>query len=143
MKNIADHKMVSILLVEDDDVDAIAVERAFNKLRICNPLHRVADGVEALSALKSGAINKPFIVLLDLNLPRMNGHEFLQKLRDDPELTKTVVFVLTTSKAEKDKYEAYEHHVAGYIVKDKFSDGFEALIDLLEHYWRLIELPED
>ena len=135
-------KMVSILLVEDDDVDAMAMERAFSKLRVCNPLHRVFDGVHALELLKSRAISKPYIVLLDLNLPRMNGLEFLEQLRNDPELTQSVVFVLTTSKSDIDKIDAYSKHVAGYIVKENLSDGYTGVVDLLEHYWRIVELPE-
>lgn len=135
------YRPASILLVEDDDVDAMGVERAFRKLRIGNSIVRARDGVEALEILEQHKILKPFIVLLDLNLPRMSGIEFLNILRDDPDWTNTVVFILTTSKDDEDKYAAYKQHVAGYIIKENLDKGFESLIELLDHYWRIVELP--
>lgn len=133
---------VTILLVDDDDVDAMGVIRALKKLRISNPVVRARDGVEALELLRHPtAIERPYIVLLDINMPRMNGLEMLAQLRRDPVLVRAVVFVLTTSAEEEDKLGAYEKNVAGYIVKNHIDDGFLRAMALLDHYWRIVELP--
>jgi CheY-like chemotaxis protein len=137
-------KTVHILVVEDDDVDAMAVERAFKRLKLANPTHRARDGLEALALLRGEgqpALPRPFIVLLDLAMPRMNGLELLETLRGDPALRSTVVFVLTTSHEEKDRVSAYNLNVAGYMVKDNVGDDFLRVVTLLEHYWRVVELP--
>jgi CheY-like chemotaxis protein len=138
---------VTLLLVEDDLVDAEAIQRAFRQQRIANPFVVVPDGVAALAALRGepGApeVPHPYVVLLDLNMPRMNGIEFLEALRADPALARTVVFVLTTSDREEDKVAAYDHHVAGYILKSRAGEDFLEVIKLLRVYWRLIEFPPD
>ena len=139
--NNKDCKTVSILLVDDDDVDAMGVERALNKLRLANPFFRARDGIEGLEMLRAKAVDQPYMVLLDLNMPRMNGIEMLRELRRDADLRGTVVFVLTTSDEDRDKLATYNEHIAGYIVKTKFDTGFDELLQLLEHYWRLVELP--
>ena len=135
------YKPAAILLVEDDDIDALSVMRAFSKLKIANPIVRAKDGIEALEILKNQEIEHPYLILLDLNMPRMGGLELLNTLRNDPSLETSVVFVLTTSKDDEDKLAAYKQHIAGYIVKEKLDDGFEDLVKLLDHYWRLVELP--
>ncbi len=135
------YKTVSILLVDDDDVDAMGVERALKKLKLANPFYRARDGVEGLEMLRDKEIDQPFLLLLDLNMPRMTGIEMLKVLRSDPDLTGTVVFVLTTSDDDKDKLAAYNEHIAGYIVKTKLDTDFSELMQLLDHYWRLVELP--
>ena len=133
---------VTLLLVDDDDVDAMGVERALKKLKMLNTVVRARDGFEALEFLRTpDVVGRPFIVLLDLNMPRMNGIEMLMELRDDPALSSSVVFILTTSEDEKDKLLAYQKHVAGYIVKNKLGDGFMSVMDMLGHYWRVVELP--
>lgn len=135
-------KAVTILLVDDDDVDAMGIERALHKLKIANPMVRARDGLEALELLqKPDAIAQPYLILLDINMPRMNGFEFLDHLRKHPYLSSALVFVLTTSNDDQDKMAAYEQHVAGYIVKKKVEDGFVPLIDMLDHYWRIVEFP--
>ena len=139
--NNNDCKTVSILLVDDDDVDAMGVERALNKLRLANPFFRARDGIEGLEMLRAKAVDQPYMVLLDLNMPRMNGIEMLRELRRDADLRGTVVFVLTTSDEDRDKLATYNEHIAGYIVKTKLDTGFDELLQLLEHYWRLVELP--
>ncbi len=97
-------KEVTILLVEDDDVDVMGIERALRKLKILNHIVRAKDGLEALELLRDpDAVRRPYIILLDINMPRMNGLEMLAELRDDPRLTSAVVFVLTTSKSDEDK----------------------------------------
>tara|TARA_B110000003_G_scaffold183723_1_gene182747 strand:+ start:167 stop:595 length:429 start_codon:yes stop_codon:yes gene_type:complete len=135
------YKPAAILLVEDDDIDALSVIRAFSRLKIANPIVRAKDGIEALEILKNQEIEHPYLILLDLNMPRMGGLELLNTLRHDPSLESSVVFVLTTSKDDEDKLAAYKQHIAGYIVKEKLDDGFEDLVKLLDHYWRLVELP--
>tara|TARA_R110002012_G_scaffold81537_2_gene206380 strand:+ start:803 stop:1231 length:429 start_codon:yes stop_codon:yes gene_type:complete len=136
------YKHVTILLVEDDDVDAKSVKRAFQKLKIINPIVRAKDGVIALELLKEGTVSKPYIMLLDLNMPRMGGLELLTELRKDEDLKNSIVFVLTTSKDDEDKLAAYDQNIAGYIVKEKLQHGFDELVKLLNHYWRLVELPD-
>jgi len=139
--NNNDCKPVSILLVDDDDVDAMGVERALNKMRLANPFFRARDGIEGLEMLRAKAVDQPYMVLLDLNMPRMNGIEMLKELRRDANLKSTVVFVLTTSDEDQDKLATYNENIAGYIVKTKLDTGFDELLQLLEHYWRLVELP--
>lgn len=135
------YKTASILLVDDDDIDAMAIERALRKMKVANPLFRARDGVEGLRLLREKAVNQPYIILLDLNMPRMGGIEMLQELRKDPLISDSVVFVLTTSKDDEDMLAAYRQHIAGYIVKKSLDSGFDELIKLLDHYWRLVELP--
>jgi CheY-like chemotaxis protein len=135
------YKEVTLLIVDDDDIDAIALERALRKLQLFNTAYRARDGKEALDMLRSDAIPSPYIILLDLNMPRMNGLEFLQALRADPLLTQAVVFVLTTSKSDEDLVAAYRKHVAGYVFKQHMDRDFLEVVGLIEHYWRLVELP--
>lgn len=134
-------KEITLLIVDDDDIDAIALERAMRKLRLPNAVRRARDGQDALGLLRSGVVQMPYIILLDLNMPRMNGLEFLQELRKDPRLTQAVVFVLTTSKSDEDLVAAYREHVAGYVLKQHLGRDFIEVIGLVEHYWRLVELP--
>lgn len=138
---------VTILLVEDDNIDAEAIRRAFLKAKIANPIVAVKDGIEALECLRGTGggepLPRPHLVLLDLNMPRMNGIEFLEEIRRDPDLCDSVVFVLTTSDDDRDKVAAYEKHVAGYIVKSKAGYDFMSMINLLDHYWRIVELPPE
>lgn len=135
------YKETTLFIVDDDDIDAIALERALRKLRLLNTVMRARDGREALELLRAGRIPSPYIILLDLNMPRMNGLEFLEALRTDPLLTHAVVFVLTTSKSDEDLVAAYRKHVAGYVFKQHMDRDFLEVIGLIEHYWRLVELP--
>lgn len=132
---------ITILMVEDDDVDATALKRALQKLKLLNPTYRAKDGLEAIDLLRSGQIPSPYIILLDLNMPRMNGLEFLEELRSDPALTQSVVFVLTTSKSDEDITAAYREHVAGYLLKQRMDNDFMQVVSLLNHYWRIVEMP--
>ncbi len=134
--------MLNILLVEDDDVDVMNVKRAFAKNHIANPLFVAGDGVEALELLRSEKIPKERrIVLLDLNMPRMSGIEFLRELRRDAELKSATVVVLTTSNAERDKIDAYDLNVAGYLLKPVTFSNFCEVMAALNRYWALVELP--
>ena len=135
------YKDITIFLVDDDDIDYMAVQRSMKQLGLINPLIRAKDGVEALDMFADKQVKAPYLVLLDLNMPRMNGIEFLERLRSNDELSLSVVFVLTTSAADEDKYAAYSHHVAGYVVKNSLQKGFINLFDMLEHYCEIVELP--
>lgn len=135
-------KEVTVLLVEDDDVDVMGVKRAFKNLKILNPIVRARDGIEGLQLLRDRhAVKRPYLILLDLNMPRMSGLEMLAELRKDPQLSSSVVFVLTTSKADEDIVKAYQEHVAGYITKNQIGDGFLRVVEMLDRYWRIVELP--
>ena len=106
-----------VLLVEDDQVDVMNVQRAFRKSHILNPLYIAADGVEALELLRAGNVPaRGLLVLLDLNMPRMSGIEFLREVRRDADLKHLPVVILTTSDDERDRVEAYKLNVAGYIL---------------------------
>ena len=139
-----DNKSINILLVEDDAVDVMTVQRAFKKSKVSNPLHIAGNGLEALNLLRSDQLSTQdsrCLILLDLNMPKMNGLEFLKELRQDPALHKIPVIVLTTSDQEKDRVEAYNLHVAGYIVKPVTFAKFVEVITVLNHYWTLCEFP--
>jgi CheY-like chemotaxis protein len=135
-------KQLNILLVEDDQVDVMNVKRAFDKNRISNPLFVAEDGVQGLEMLRSGSLPRDRrLVLLDLNMPRMNGIEFLREVRRDPALHSTPVVVLTTSNDDRDKIEAYHLNVAGYLLKPVTFTNFVEVMAALDKYWSLVELP--
>jgi CheY-like chemotaxis protein len=135
-------RLLNILLVEDDEVDVMNVRRAFQKNKITNPLFVASNGVEALEQLRNGAIPRDRrIILLDLNMPQMNGIELLRELRRDPELNPTPVIVLTTSNDERDRIEAYNLNVAGYLLKPVTFSNFCEVMAALNKYWALVELP--
>lgn len=135
-------KPLNILLVEDDDVDVMNVARACEKARIPRPFLRAADGVEALVLLRASSTPpERRLVLLDLNLPRMNGIEFLRELRADEQLRRTPVVVLTTSNDEQDKTDAFEMNVAGYLLKPVTFGSFVDLMAAFDRYWTQAELP--
>ena len=135
-------RLFNILLVEDDELDVKNIRRAFKKGNITNPLYVAGNGLEALEMLRGGEMPRSRrLVLLDLNMPRMNGIEFLRELRADPGLSATVVVVLTTSDAERDKVEAYNLHVAGYLLKPVTFANFCETMASLNKYWALVEMP--
>lgn len=141
-----EEKLLNILLVEDDSVDVMNVQRAFVKNNITNPLHIAFNGVEALNMLR-GSNGKaklnpaPRIILLDINMPKMNGLEFLRELRNDDDLKSVSVFVMTTSNDDQDKIEAYNLNVAGYILKPLSFEKFVNAVAVLNSYWKLCEQP--
>ncbi len=137
-------KAINILLVEDDDIDIMNVKRAFKKNNVQNPLLVAEDGLKALEMLKAlKASNQPVpkIILLDLNMPRMGGIEFLKELRNDDGLKDISVFVMTTSSEETDIVDAYRLNVAGYIVKPLSIETFINAVSTLNNYWTLCEYP--
>ena len=137
-----DDRRLNILLVEDDELDVMNVQRAFKKNNIVNPLHTATNGVEALEILRGDLMPKDRrLILLDLNMPRMGGIEFLKEVRADPELRHTTVVVLTTSDEERDKVKAYDLNVAGYILKPVTLAAFVEIMAALNKYWSVNELP--
>lgn len=135
-------KLINILLVEDDEVDVMNVKRAFKKNHITNPLIIKHNGIEALEALRNDEVSFPCIVLLDLNMPKMGGIEFLKEVRADDRLKRITVFVMTTSNQDNDKVDAYNLNVAGYILKPLSMDRFISAVATLQSYWQLCEFPE-
>ena len=134
-----DSKIVTILLVEDDEVDVKALKWAFDKLKIANPLVVARDGVEAWEMLPS--LPRPYLIITDLNMPRMNGMELLRKIRDSEEFRDSIVFALTTSNDEQDKIAAYNLNVAGYMLKTDMGTSFQRAIALIDNYWKVVEFP--
>ena len=135
-------KTLNILLVDDDAVDVMNVQRAFKKSNIQNSLYIAGDGRQALELLRNGTVpSTNRLILLDLNMPRMNGLEFLGALRADRELCATPVVVLTTSNDDRDRLQSYAHNVAGYLVKPVASPAFVELMAALNAYWSRVELP--
>ena len=138
-------KQLNILLVDDDEIDVMNVQRAFKKNNITNPLFMASNGLEALEILRGTAsgphmASERRLVLLDLNMPRMGGIEFLREVRGDPQLRSLTVIVLTTSDDERDKVEVYNLNVAGYILKPVTFTAFVEAIAKLNEYWAINEL---
>lgn len=142
-----EEKKMHILLVEDDEVDVMNVRRAFKKSNIIHPIYIAGNGLEALAILRGKAKIEPVmpqtrrLILLDLNMPRMNGIEFLRELRIDENLRSIPVIVLTTSNEDRDKVEAYNLNVAGYILKPVTFSNFVDVMSTLNKYWMLNEIP--
>lgn len=138
--------MVNILLVEDDEVDVMNVKRAFKKNNVTNPLFICNNGLEALSFLRgerdASITEMPKIILLDLNMPKMGGIEFLREIRKDDHLKNISVFVMTTSNEDKDKVDAFDLNVAGYILKPLSMERFIEAVSTLNNYWKLCEFPD-
>jgi CheY-like chemotaxis protein len=140
-----DPRTAHLLHVEDDDICQMMLSREFKKAKIANPISGACDGIDALEMLRGTngreRLSRPFLILLDLNMPRMNGIEFLKELRQDEDLKKSIVFVLTTSDSDEDKVEAYNLGVAGYILKSNPANAFLEATALLDTYWRVVEFP--
>jgi len=131
-----------ILLVEDDRVDTMTVKRALKDLKVTNQLICTINGEEALEYLRNDSNKKPCVILLDLNMPKMNGVEFLRIAKADKELKKIPVVMLTTSEEEQDVVESFDLGVAGYIVKPTNYKKFVEAIRAVDLYWTLSELPD-
>lgn len=131
-----------VLLVEDDKIDAMTIERAMRDLKIVNTLIHVCNGLEALDYLKNSTDEKPCIILLDLNMPKMNGIELLKILKNNDEYKKLPVVILTTSNAEKDKTESFNLSVAGYMLKPVDYKQFVEVIKDINLYWTISEIPD-
>lgn len=137
-----DDRGLNILLVDDDDVDVMNVRRAFRKANVANPIHGAANGIEALAMLRGTEFPaERRLVLLDINMPKMSGIEFLREVRADPALKNLCVVVLTTSNEDRDRMEAYQFNVAGYLVKPVTFVDFVDVMATLNKYWTLMEFP--
>lgn len=142
MNPLAEHQPLRVLLVEDDEIDVENVRRAFAGTEMSSQLTVARDGRDALDLLTSGHFSVDnLLTLLDLNMPRMNGIEFLREVRSSPFFRHLPIVVLTTSDAERDKVDAYDLNVAGYILKPVAFADFITILDTVEAYWRLQEFP--
>src|SRR5580658_1909758 len=134
-------RIFSILLVEDDIVDVMSVKRALRDLSVVSPLEVAGNGEEALTRLRKLELPLPGIILLDLNMPRMNGIDFLKILKADEKLRRIPVVVLTTSKEEQDRMESFNLSAAGYMIKPVEYAGFVEIVRTIQHYWKQSEMP--
>lgn len=132
-----------ILLVEDDQVDAMTVKRSLREINVVNHLLIAGNGEEGLQYLGSPDLEKPCIILLDLNMPKMNGIEFLQIVKNDSRLKRIPVVVLTTSRNEQDRVESFNLGVAGYMVKPVDYQQFVNVVKTINLYWTLSEFPDE
>ncbi len=145
MSAVLAQQEISVLLVDDDQVDIHTLIRSIQTAGVPAQIHVAKEGREALDKLRGeggrGSVPKPTIVLLDLNMPQMGGIEFLKQLRNDPTLSKTVVFVLSDSKSEESIQAAYSYNIAGYIEKPTTSwESLDAML-MLQRYCRMVALP--
>lgn len=135
---------ITILLAEDDDIDAQVLQREFAKAKIDNKLVRAHDGVEALDLLRGKGrepLSRPVVLLADINMPQLDGMGLLREIRADPKLTQTVVFMLTSSDDDRDRDRAYGYHVAGYVVKSRSDREMGALMSMLKGYLTVVRPP--
>ncbi len=132
-----------ILLVEDDKVDAMAVKRAVKELNIANKLEHVGDGEQALEFLRHPGNDTPCLILLDINMPRMNGIEFLRVAKADEQLRRIPVIVLTTSKEDQDKFDSFNLGVAGYMIKPADYLKFVDVVRAIDVYWTISETADE
>jgi len=130
-----------ILLIEDDEVDVMTVKRALRDLKVTNQLVSISDGEQAIEYLRNESVTKPCIILLDLNMPKMDGGEFLKVIKVDKALKKIPVVILTTSNSDRDVIESFELGAAGYMVKSVDYERFMETIHIIDQYWTLSKLP--
>jgi CheY-like chemotaxis protein len=134
-----------ILLVEDDDIDAMSVVRGLASAKIPNSLVRARDGVEALEMLLGTngkeRLSPPYLLLIDIRLPRLDGLGLVRKIRSNRMLQRTIIFMLTTSDSDRDRMAAYDAHVAGYIVKSSGDEQFSRLARMLDYYLLIVAPP--
>lgn len=139
------HKAASFLIIEDNELDAEKIVRSMRRLNMTNTTTRVKDGEAALDVLRGtngqSILLEPYIILLDINMPRMNGVEFLKAIRADSNIGHAPVFVLTTSDRQQDIDAAYSYNVCGYVVKPVKLEQMDAALSALNAYWNLTELP--
>ncbi len=139
--------LVPILIAEDDADDRELALDALRESRLLNPLHFVRDGVELMEFLQRtgqyGDAPRPGLILLDLNMPRMNGREAIGRIKSDPDLRQIPIVVLTTSRAEEDIYRTYDLGVSSYVVKPVTFAALVGVMTGLRRYWfEVVELPD-
>jgi len=132
-------QQLNILLIEDEAADAYLTKKALENTGQALDLHHVSDGIEAFDYLRQNDPGKqvqcPDLILLDLNMPRMDGRQFLLEIKQDPHLRRIPVVILSTSDAQRDIYQCYDQNAAGYMVKPGDMDIFTCLMQGLSHYW--------
>ena len=137
---------MNIFLVEDNDLDVEILKRGLRKIGATGSLVRACDGLDALEILVEDAsartLPRPYVILLDINMPRMNGHEFLEVLRTKSELKDARVIVFTTSDSKKDVGRAYQNNASGYIVKPSGASELQNVLKALQSFWSICESPE-
>lgn len=140
-----DFKVVRFLVIDDDQVSVMKIKRVLKKANLSNPVSVAQDGIEALELLRgspeSERLMQPYVVTLDINMPRMDGHEFLEEVRNDPSLRSVVIFVLTTSDNHSDVMAAYDKNIAGYILKENSENGLLEKINMIKDFTNLVVLP--
>ena len=130
-----------ILLLEDDEIDVVAIKRALNELNIKSPLVVCENGVKGLEWLRANLSNPPALILTDIDMPIMNGLEFLDKVKHDPDLLKLPVVILSTFREESDRARAFKLGVAGYMIKPVDASKYLSVMETIAAYWRTSELP--
>lgn len=134
-------KSKPLLLIEDDSVDAMTIKRALDDIGSIDSMVHLTNGEQALDFLRSQANELPRLILLDLNMPRMNGQEFLDEVKRDQRLCSIPIVVITTSGEKSDIQETFAQSIAGYMVKPIDHDQFEKVIEAINRYWSLNVLP--
>jgi CheY-like chemotaxis protein len=138
---------VSIMIIDDDEIDVRALTRGLTQQRISNPVFVAKDGTEGLAMLRGEQgqpkVPRPALIVLDLNMPRMTGLEFLEELRSDSDLADSIVFILTSSNADEDKAAAYKHHIAGYVVKSDAGVSFLKAVQMVQKYMLCVQFPPE
>ena len=132
-----------ILLVEDDEVDVMTIQRALKLLKVLNSLEVAGNGEEALAYLRNSQNTLPCIILLDLNMPRMGGLEFLDIVKLDVKLRHIPIIILTSSRQEQDRIASFDKSIAGYMVKPVANEQFVEVVKTINLYWTLSEMPEE
>jgi CheY-like chemotaxis protein len=130
-----------LLVIEDDQVDVMTIKRALKEIHVANPVVHMENGEDAIAHLRDTNREKPCIILLDLNMPVMSGIEFLQVVKNDTELRKFPVIVLTTSEEQQDKLQSFNLGVAGYMTKPVDYRQFVEVMRSIDSYWTISELP--
>ncbi len=130
-----------ILVVEDDEVDVMTIRRAFQEIKVANPVVNMENGEAALAYLGDPQSAQPCIILLDINMPVMNGIEFLGAVKRDDRLRSVPIIMLTTSAEEQDKARSFSLGVAGYMVKPVEYRKFVDMMQSIDRYWTISELP--
>lgn len=134
----------TILIIDDDDISSEMVSRALRKVAPDIAVKAAEDGVEGIEMLTGTApetCEDPLLILLDINMPRMNGFEFLEEIRNNPKLRKHVVFIFSTSEDEADRSRAYDFTVAGYIAKSRVGPQLSNVTELIKSYTSTVYLP--
>jgi len=131
----------SILLLEDDEIDVAAIKRALKELNIKNPLVVCENGDKGLEWLRANLHTPPAVILTDIDMPVMNGMEFLDKIKRDPDLQKLPVVILSTFREEQDRAKAFKLGVAGYMIKPIDASKYRSILKIIADYWQSSELP--